>query len=68
MIPVSRNEMMYLRDTLKEIQENGDSLELPHAIEMVMGFLEEHTVRETGALEAMLTDNEKLLGALNEEA
>jgi hypothetical protein len=64
---VSTNSLMYLKEVLKEVQDNGDSIEIDDALELLQGHIDEAVTIESAELEAMLEKNDHLLKSENEE-
>lgn len=58
---VSTNSLRYLKDVLEEIRDNGDSLDISDALEMVEGFIAEATIIDDATLVKLLETNEYLI-------
>lgn len=58
---VSTNSLRYLKDVLEEIRDNGDSLDVADALEMVQGYITEATIIDDATLVQLLERNENLI-------
>ena len=65
MIMTTKNELRYLQDVFEEIKENGESLEIDNAIELLQGLQTESDRLSELTLDQFLEQNAKLLEVSN---